>query len=89
MASILSMLQNIPNTDRDEPMRVYVRTASELAADIANAQRRIDCKLYELEQARDELNRAQQAFIDHCTELELSLEITPKLYPEKPYVLED
>lgn len=71
------------------PMVVYQRGIQDLSSDIARAQERIDMALANLEQARDELRRAQQAFIEYCAEIGLSLEITPTLYPEKRYVLED
>lgn len=89
MASIRSMLSAIPKTEEHEPVRVYVRSVADYAADIAMAQRRIDLANEALTQAQDELKRAQEAFIAHCNELDLSLEITPKLYPSKPYILED
>lgn len=89
MASIRSMLSAIPKTEENEPVRIYVRSVADYAADIATAQRRIDMAQDAMTQAQDELQRAQQAFIDHCNELDLSLEITPKLYPDRPYKLED
>ena len=89
MASIKSILSALPRTDDAAPVHVYVRSVADYAADIATAQRRIDMANAALEQAQDELKRAQDAFIKHCDELDLSLEITPKLYPSKPYILED
>lgn len=67
----------------------YVRGIQEITADVANAQRRVDAALAELDLAREMLNNAQQAFIAHCREIEMPFEITPTLYPAKQYVLED
>ena len=59
------------------------------AADMANAQRRVDMAIAALEQAKDELARSQIAFIAHCREIELPIEMEPAMYPPRQYRLED
>lgn len=71
------------------PVTVYRRGIQDYSSDIARAQERIDMARASLEQAEDELKRAQHGFIEHCQEIGLSLDITPTLYPKKQYVLED
>lgn len=72
-----------------EPVTVYVRGVQDYAADMANAQRRVDMAIAALEQAKDELARSQIAFIAHCREIELPIEMEPAMYPPRQYRLED
>jgi len=81
----------ISNAENDDSQSVTVhrRTISDYADDVQNGQRRVELKLRELEQARQQLGEAQQAFIAHVAELGLPFEVEPTQWPARAYKLED
>jgi formate-dependent phosphoribosylglycinamide formyltransferase (GAR transformylase) len=77
-----------PEEVSGRPVTVHRRDIRDYAADIQNAQRRIEIKRAELAAAEQQLADSQAAFIDHCKELGLPLAIEPGIWPPRDWKLE-
>lgn len=90
MTNNRSWLRNVLTTgETTQPVEVYRRTIADYADDIANGKRLVAIKSQELASAQDQLRLATEAFIRHCAEIDLPIEMEPTSWPTKPYTLED
>jgi len=85
----LKLATNRADEASEAPVTVHRRTLDDYAEDVENAQRRIELKLRELEDARRMLTDAQSAFIAHCQERKLALIIETDIWPPKEWTHHD
>ena len=86
-----SWLRSIKQLDEPtgEAVTVYQRGIADYADDIRNAQHRVTVATSALAQAQEQLSQATAAFIAHCKEADMPIEMEPAQWPTKPYRLED
>lgn len=72
-----------------EPVTVWARGIADYAGDIDNAKRMVVMRRQELAAAEIQLQDATAAFIQHCAELDLPIDMEPTQWPRKDYKFEE